>query len=84
MGLTELQSELESERELANRALEERAEAIQVMQALAEASRCITESFRMTLKAHNLNMSGHQKAFSRYNKAQKLYEEFCTGTSESD
>jgi len=77
MSFTELQLELAREKELADRALAERAEAIQVMEALAEASRCMAESFRMTLKAHDLEMQGHQKAFARYNKARKLYETFC-------
>ncbi len=78
MSLTELQTELDSERELSDRLLVEKAEALQTLEAMADAARCIAESFRMTLQAHNLSMCGHRKAFSRYYKARKLYEEFCT------
>jgi hypothetical protein len=77
MSFEEMQLELVQEKELADRALRERAEAVLIMEALADASRCLAESFRMTLKAHNLDMSGHQKAFARYNKARRLYETFC-------
>lgn len=80
MSLEELQTELDAERELANRALAEKAEALQTLVIMAEAARCIAESFRMTLQAHSLKMDGHRKAFSRYHKAREQYERFCTGS----
>ncbi len=79
MGDDELQAELDTEIALANRALEERAKAIQLLQEMAEAARCLSEGFSMTIKFHNLEWSRHQKAFSRYNKVRKLYEQFCVG-----
>jgi hypothetical protein len=75
MTADELQIQLESERELANRLLEEKADTLLALQAMAEAARCIAESFRMTLAAHNLSMRGHQKAFARYNRAKRQYDE---------
>lgn len=76
MSTEELQAELDAEIALANRALDERAKAIQLLEGMAEAARCLSEGFRMTIKFHDLEWSRHQKAFSRYNKARKLYEEF--------
>lgn len=79
MSLTELQAELDSERELSSRLLAEKAVALQTLDMMAEAAHCIADSFIMTLQAHNLRMGGHRKAFSRYHKARKQYEHFCTG-----
>jgi hypothetical protein len=79
MSLTELQAELDSERDFSERLLAEKAEALQALEMMADAAHCIAESFRMTLQAHGLRMDGHRKAFSRYHKAREQYEHFCTG-----
>ena len=76
MSSEELQAELDSEIALADRALEERAKAIDVLQAMAESARVLAESFRMALKFHDLDTVPYQKTFSRYHKVLELFEKF--------
>lgn len=72
----ELELRRESEEQYINRLLAENAEYVILLDEMTEASRRLYDSFRMTLKAHNLNYDGHQKAFSYYNKAKAHYESF--------
>jgi len=80
MSLEDLQKQLDEETKFADRQLAEKADALKTMDLMAEAARCIVDSFRMTLKAHNLSTKGHLKAFARYNKARKQYDDFRNGT----
>ena len=80
MCLEDLQKQLDEETRFADCQLAEKADALQVLDLMAEAARCIDESFRMTLEAHNLSTKNHLKAFSRYHKAKKQYDDFRNGT----
>ena len=62
---------------------EEKAKAIQLLQEMAEAARCLSEAFSMTIKFHDLEWSRHQKTLFRYNKVRKLYDDFCVGAEKS-
>ena len=81
MTTAELERELGTERELNERILEEKAEILDTLEAMAESARCLAESFRMTLEAHHLCKDGHRKVFSRYSKAKKLYDALRDGTT---